>query len=301
MKFRRLIPALTLGVLCFTGCDRKNNPLLSLPGSGVTTVSLFIPQIDTSGGSGTNRIFIYATDDVGNPITTFSLGNFSILEGGNPGVPFEVGVVTEPLYLALAIDRSGSMSLEGRTAAANSAAISIINSLGSNDFASIIEFESVVTAPIGFTNDKSVLTTYVSTGQATNGGTALYDAILECAGQLNGQKGRRLLLVLTDGDDTASASTISDAIAGVNGGGLSGNMVGLGSGINATFLQRIAQDTGGTYSFSSNGSDLSAAFAAILVRFENLVYVRYQRRSSGSIKAYLNYGAITASASKTFD
>jgi VWFA-related protein len=108
------------------------------------------------------------------------------------------------------------------------------------------------------------------------GGTALYDSVLLASDELmKKQKGRKALVLLTDGVDTASRSTMTDAIEsaqksdtqvysvyfadeaaypGGGGGGVFPNRIGMGrrGGMpNRTdgrkVLQRLADETGGTF------------------------------------------------------
>lgn len=296
-SFFRTIPFLALMVF-FVGCDRKNNPLFGPVSSSVTSATLFIPQIDTS-NSENSRIFVSAVDQSANPIGDFRLGNFDIFEGDSPGIPFNVGAVTEPLYLALVIDRSGSMSGSNETAA-NTAAISLINALGSTDSAAIIEFESTVRIVQNFTSDKTTLINVINAG-VSSGATAVYDATTQGAQLLQNAAGRRLLLVLTDGDDNSSTNSVGSAINEVNSKGLSAYMVGLGTFINEAALQQIATETGGQYSSSLTGADLSTIFLGILNRFNNLTFIQYHRRSRGTIHVNLTYGGVRASAQKRLD
>jgi Ca-activated chloride channel family protein len=265
----------------------------------VTSATLFIPQIDT-GNDNLNRVFLFVADQSGNPVGGFRLGNFTILEGGSPGVPFEVGPVADPLFLALTIDRSGSMAIDGRTAAANAAGVDLINALGSSDYAALIEFETTVQVTVGFTTNKQTLINAINAGGPL-GATALYDAVSVGADLLDGQPGRRLLIVLTDGEDTASTNTLESSIQNVNRRGLSAYTVGLGDGISDAVLDQIASDTGGIYATSLSGADLTNIFLGILERFNNLTYTKYRRRAKGLITVYLNMGAITANASKSLD
>ncbi|MCG3203457.1 MAG: hypothetical protein KCHDKBKB_00124 [Elusimicrobia bacterium] len=298
---RRLIfVTVSFCFILFIGCDRKNNPLLNYPGSGVSSVSLFIPQIDTQQASkDLNRIFVYVADNGGSPVTSFQLGNFSILEGGTPGIPFEVGNVTDPLYIVLAIDRSGSMA-GSNTTAANAAAIDLINATASSDYMALIEFASEPSVTVDFTTSKATLISAVNAGVAS-GATSLYDATTKAADLLAGKNGRGLLIVLTDGEDTASSASLSGAVEAVNKKGLSAYMVGLGSGISSTTLDAIATQTGGISATSADGSGLSSIFLSILNRFNNLVYIKYRRHADGRIAVYLNYGSLTANASKALD
>jgi VWFA-related protein len=278
-------------------CQRKNNPLLSPKPAGVTSANLFIPQIETLDAPN-EKIFVAVVDGSGTPRTDFKLGNFTILEGGAPGVPYEVGRVSDPLSIALVIDRSGSMS-GSRTTAANNAAVALVNAMSGTDAMALIEFESEIRQISDFTTDKSRLTALINAGVAS-GGTALYDAVGAGAGTLNGRRGRKLLLVLTDGDDTASKGSLDDAVRGVNGKGLSAYPVGLGDSFNAAALQQIADSTGASFLSSSTGSDLSSVFLSVLNRFNNLIYISYRRRSEGQLTVFLNYGDVTAKATKNF-
>jgi hypothetical protein len=268
-------------------CQRKNNPLLSPKPAGVTSANLFIPQIETLDAPN-EKIFVAVVDGSGTPRTDFKLGNFTILEGGAPGVPYEVGRVSDPLSIALVIDRSGSMS-GSRTTAANNAAVALVNAMSGTDAMALIEFESEIRQISDFTTDKSRLTALINAGVAS-GGTALYDAVGAGAGTLNGRRGRKLLLVLT----------LDDAVRGVNGKGLSAYPVGLGDSFNAAALQQIADSTGASFFSSSTGSDLSSVFLSVLNRFNNLIYISYRRRSEGQLTVFLNYGDVTAKATKNF-
>ena len=281
-----------------TGCRRVSDALLGGVDSNVTSVSMSIPQVDTQDNS-VYRIFVSAVDQGGNPLVGLLMGNFSILENGGPGVPIDVSPVQEPLYVVLVIDRSGSM-LGSRTTAANTAAISLVNALAPNDYAALIEFSDTVNITSGFISDKTAMANFINAGVA-NGSTAVYDATVEGAKLLLGVHGRRMLLVLTDGDDNSSKLTVSDTIKNVNDRGLSANMVGLGGDAGGTALAQIASETGGVFAESITGADLTTIYLNILSRYQNLMAIRYRRRESGKITAYLNYGNLTASASKQLD
>ena len=84
----------------------------------------------------------------------------------------------------------------------------------------------------------------------THYGTALYDGIGDAArltGPADGS--RRVVVVLSDGDDTSSATSLDDLTAALAGDGVEVDAVGLTSSgsYTATALRRIAAATHGTY------------------------------------------------------
>src|SRR5687768_2865609 len=86
-----------------TGCRKDNkNPFLTTPASSVTSATLHVRQIDTA-DTPEERILVQVLSNAGIPITDFQLGNFSILEDGKPGVPYESGLANDPLSIALII------------------------------------------------------------------------------------------------------------------------------------------------------------------------------------------------------
>jgi len=296
--YRHIIFLLAATLIAGTGCKRASEALLGGSDASVTAVSLSVPQVDTQ-ASNVYRIFVSALDQAGNPLLGLQIGNFSILENGGPGVPIDVAPVLDPLYVVLVIDRSGSM-FGSRTTAANNAAIALVNALSASDYAALIEFDDTVRITSGFTSDKTTLVNFINAGVPL-GATAVYDATVEGAKLLLNANGRRMLLVLTDGEDNSSANTSEDAIKNVNDRGLSANMVGLGATAGGPVLTQIAANTGGIFAESLTGSDLDAIFLNVLSRFQDLTAIRYRRRESGRVTAYLNYGNLTASASKQLD
>lgn len=311
MTCKRLLPPLLQAggaavLLLLAGCSRKNNPLLSTP-SGVSSVSLEIPQIDSSKAP-ENRVFLSVRDGSSNPLTSFKLGDFSLLENGRPGVPAEAGLVTDTLYVVLVMDRSGSMAASAgggltRNQAANTAAVNLVNALGATDQMALVEFDSTVKLTVDFTSDKNALITAINAG-TPGSATALYDGVFTGAGVLNRRAGRRLLLAMSDGADNSSSHSLQETIEHVNRIGVSAYTVSLGDDLNAGDLQNyrmLAESTNGQTFSSSDGTNLSSIFLNILNKMADLVYVKYRKRSeSGTLTVYLNYGALTASATRRY-
>jgi hypothetical protein len=292
--------------LLSAGCKRKDPiPLLTTPAAGTSSMSLVIRSVDTS-ASPEVRIMVQALDGSGTPITDFKLGNFSILESGRPVIPDLVGPANDPLYTVLVIDRSGSMAsgtgfgFQTRNDAATAGGITYINALGASDKAAYIEFDSAVYPRVDFTSDKAALIAAISAGQP-GASTAFFDAVVAAATRLEGQPGRKLLVALGDGDDNSSVNTLSSTVQAVTGKGITVFTILLGSDVtDTTNFATVASSSGGTLTLSPDGSNLNTTFLNILKQFNNLVAIRYRRRSNGDLTVFLNYGTLTASATKRF-
>lgn len=313
MKFQR---RLWTGVLSAAlllpagGCRKKNrNPFLSTPDPTVTSATLTVWAVDNQQPPEVRVVLqVRGNGDINNRLTDFQIGNFSALEDGKPVIPTKVDVVGDPPFsVALVLDRSGSMSATlpsglTRAEAANNAAVAFINSLNANDRASLVEFDSSINVTVPFTSDKSLVASSIANSDFGGGGTAIFDAVTEAARQLAFESGIKLLILLTDGDDTASNLSEQDAISalGSQPTAIGAYSIGLGGGIGNTGpIQRIAESTGGELFESTTGNDLDAIFAAIQDSdlFKDLVFVNFrQKTSQGKIKLFLNYGSVTASA-----
>lgn len=292
-------------LLLLAGCDRKKDPILSLPGAGTTAVSMQCPQYD-SRTFPEGRVYVLVTDQSGTPLTNFKIGNFTVLDNGNPAVLTKVSTVDtsrEPLSVVICMDRSGSM-YGSPTTDANAAAKQFIDSLGTNDAAAIVDFASEASLSLGFTTDKSRLKATIDAG-TPSGLTALYDAMGLAAQEIRNRPGRKFIIAITDGwenasDTFTSREKVSDEI---NRSGVAGHIIGIGYDIDTASLDYIADITNGRFLSSPNASQLSTQFSYILNLMQNLVVVSYRSRENntvGEITVYLNYGDITQSASRRY-
>jgi Ca-activated chloride channel family protein len=111
-----------------------------------------------------------------------------------------------PVDLALLLDTSASMT--GELPAAEHAAITIIQSLSPQDRAAIVTFGDRMRWRTTLTNDHHALDTAIHS-LTTGGRTTLYDALYVTLRELRATHDpdeirRRAIVVLSDGDDTAS-------------------------------------------------------------------------------------------------
>lgn len=81
-------------------------------------------------------------------------------------------------------------------------------------------------------------------------GTVLYDAVTDATGVIMKKlQGRKALVLLTDGEDTASRGSIEQAVASCQRYDTVAYSVGLGSGLSSgrAFLEEISKKTGGRF------------------------------------------------------
>ena len=122
------------------------------------------------------------------------------------------------------------------------------------------------------------------------GSTRFYDAVAEALALLDEQTGRRVVLALTDGEDTASESASLDtAIAAARRLGLPVYTLGLGTEeeIASADLRRLATSTRAQYYPARNADQLKAIYETIAARIGasyTLVYESDRRLPDGTLR-----------------
>ena len=174
------------------------SPLAQVFRSGIETVVLTVAVTDAK-----NR-----------PITDVGREDFQVFEDG---ILQDVTVFTkerQPIALSLLIDSSTSM--DERLKVAQEAASGFARGLGPADVAQIVDFNRETRIRQSFTNDIAALEKAIYDIRA-GGSTALYTALYIAISELTrvGDESadrlrRQALIVLSDGEDTASLKTYDD-------------------------------------------------------------------------------------------
>jgi Ca-activated chloride channel family protein len=135
-------------------------------------------------------------------VPTLNRHDFHVFEDGVEQELTYFAAVDEPFTVALLIDNSRSTTFELRNIL--DAAVALIDQMRANDRALVISLDDDVKTLIGATNNKDELRQAISQIKS-GGGTRLYDAFDFALNQaLAGIKGRRAIVLLTDGVDNAS-------------------------------------------------------------------------------------------------
>jgi Ca-activated chloride channel family protein len=156
-------------------------------------------------------VFVNVTDRNGAIVGGLAREDFAVTEDGRPQ---QIAVFERqselPLNLTLAIDTSGSvrkdMAQEAEAARRFAHAI-----LRPQDQMSLLQFATEVRELTPFTNKVEQIDRGLSQLRG-DWATALYDAIYMGSQRLGGKQGRKVLILVSDGDDTAKSTTYAQAL-----------------------------------------------------------------------------------------
>ncbi len=145
----------------------------------------------------------------GKPVRGLVQDDFRLYEDGvRQGIDLFATEENSPVALAFLLDVSGSMALGGRLGEAKRAIRSFVQALGPDDSVGLISFaESRVDWVTEFTTDRSRFLRRLEE-QEPLGRTALYDALADGPQLVDRRiKGRKAIVLITDGLDNASSIT----------------------------------------------------------------------------------------------
>jgi Ca-activated chloride channel family protein len=192
--------------------------------------------------------------------------NFKVFEDGvlQKVESFEY-VKNLPLSLGVMVDTSASM-LESLPEAEQAALSFLDYSVGPKDRAFTVSFDNEPYLLCKLTNRKQKLSRSLA-GLRAEGSTALYDAIIYGLYQFTGVKGKKALVVLTDGKDTASKFDFDTLLEYVRKAGISIYGIGLkisGAELEVKYrLNKLAQATGGQTFYIDSAKNLEAVYRQI--------------------------------------
>ena len=150
-------------------------------------------------------------DDKQHIVTNLDRNAFTVYEDGKPQQIISFHHVDIPVAMGIVIDNSGSMR-EKRNKV-NQAALNLVRSSNPQDEVFVVNFNDEQYLDQDFTNDLRKLKEALEKIDA-RGGTALYDAVVASADHLkqNGRLEKKVLFVVTDGEDNASSETLEQAV-----------------------------------------------------------------------------------------
>jgi VWFA-related protein len=144
-------------------------------------------------------------------VTTLAPNNFEVYEDGQAQ---HITMVTRqdiPVSIGIVVDNSGSMRT--KRAAVTKAVVNLVQASNPKDEVFIVNFSDEPFLDQDFTGKVDLMREALERVDS-HGGTALYDAVIASAEHLTkgGTREKKVLLVVTDGDDNESRESLEQAV-----------------------------------------------------------------------------------------
>ena len=156
------------------------------------------------------RVPVSVTDKNGRPMTDLKQEDFRVLEDGKPQSIAFFSTERKPLRIGILLDVSGSM--EEKISEVADALKHFMELLEPEDQVFVLTFSDRLEMVQNFTSERRCLGAVLESLFAS-GGTALHDAVIEGLSHLDSTPSEsKALVLITDGMDTASASSFKEAL-----------------------------------------------------------------------------------------
>lgn len=253
----------------------------------------------TPGPDDTSKVFevrlpVTVTQNKKNLISGLTRGDFLIFEDG---VQQEITFFSDeknnpPVYVGVLMDTSPSTA--GKMGFSKEAAANFLYSVVQlrKDKAAFMTFDHEIILRQDFTDKLDLLQKAVDKVKKTGSQTALFDAVWQFSDEkLRNVPGRRVIVVITDGDDTFSRADLKDAIDiaqrtettifGISTkAGFLGTVPGVEAGMvkdkGDKFLTQLCEDTGGEAFFTGDMLELERAFKKISEELRSQYLITYK-------------------------
>ncbi|HYX23481.1 MAG TPA: VWA domain-containing protein [Thermoanaerobaculia bacterium] len=222
------------------------------------------------------ELYTTVLDRDGHPVTSgLAAKDFGVTEDGARQQIVRCDRVTDlPIHAAVAIDVSASM--QASLPKAQEAALRFLEgTIKPRDRAALITFNDHPNLAVKFTRDLTDLAGGLA-GLKAERGTALYDSLVYSFYTFNGLKGRRALLLLSDGRDEGSRFTWEEALEFARRAGVTVYTIGLGDDVEKKKLSRLSEETGGRAFFPRTSGELPAIYATIEEELRSQYLIAYQ-------------------------
>jgi VWFA-related protein len=196
------------------------------PGSASAPASPSVSQPSGAPDKGADGGFVFhaevrevtlratVVDEHRRPVTTLDRNDFQVFEDGKPQPITFFGREDTPVALAIVIDNSGSM--RDKRPSVNAAALNLVRKSNPQDQVCVINFNNEFYLDQDYTGDVGLLQDALNHIES-RGGTALYDALVATSNHLmkSAKLQKKIILVVTDGEDTASHDTLEEAVRSI--------------------------------------------------------------------------------------
>lgn len=225
------------------------------------------------------ELYTTVLDRRGRPVQDLELADFRVREDGAEQEIARFERVDDiPIYAGVVLDTSISMTEELHDAVEG--ALQFFQTvLTPKDRAAVITFNERHELAVRFTNNIEVLAGGVA-GLVAEGETYLYDSLIYALYYFSGVKGKRAVILLSDGEDVGSHYTFEDALDYARRTGVAVYTIGLGLPSSQRDIQiklsRLAEETGGRPFFIDRVGDLGNVYERIEDELRSQYLLAYQ-------------------------
>ena len=212
------------------------------------------------------ELYTSVTDRSGTPVAGLVESDFEVFVDGERQVlqRFD-SAANQPVHAGILFDTS--MSMDHRLEAAEEAALHFFELvLGPHDRACLITFNDQPELAVGFTGSKEALAGGLA-DLVAEGETALYDSILYSLYYFGGLRGKRALILLTDGGDSSSEYRFDDVLEFARRSQVAIYSIGIDIDRRELMfrgrLQQLCDETGGRCFFITGASELPRVYERI--------------------------------------
>ncbi len=190
----------------------------------------------------------------------------------------------DPVSIVLSLDSSGSMKKAAD--AAQAAARTFVEAVRPEDKLAVAMFADSFELAHDLTSNRTAILESLS-HYVAKGGTALYDALAGSAARLKREKGRRAVVLFSDGRDEnnpgtgpGSVRSRDDAIRELKDSEAVVFAIGLGPNIDRAFLEQVATESGGEAYFPADVSELEGQYRRIIENLRRRYVISYTSTNS---------------------
>src|SRR5215469_9198441 len=157
---------------------------------------------------------VTVVDDRKHLVTDLAKGNFTVYEDGQPQEIIDVRREDIPVSIGILVDNSGSMREKRQKV--STAVLNLIKASNPGDEVFVVNFNDEPYLDQDFTNSLAAMHEALDRLDS-RGGTALYDAVIASSDHLAkaAKRDKKVLLVVTDGEDNESRDSLEEAIRAV--------------------------------------------------------------------------------------
>jgi Ca-activated chloride channel family protein len=223
-----------------------------------------------------NRVILWisATDKQDHFVTDLAQEDFRIFENDVEQKVLDFYREDRPITMAFLLDSSGSM--REKLKEVHEAASSFVETLRPEDRALVIDFDEKVFLVQDLTADQEKLKEAITSTEAI-GGTSIYDALHAAYRKIGNVEGRKVIVLLTDGEDSSSQFSYKRVLeeAKLNATMIFAIALGGEGSVDKSVPKSFSEMTGGRFFFVNKAADLAGVYQRIAEELRTQYYLAY--------------------------